>query len=440
MVTFVSLFLWLITGIHTVEVAVDSGVDRVEILVDGELVTAMEGEPWKADVDFGQVIEPRELTAVAYDDKGDEVGRARQVVNLPRAEAEIGIALDRGEDGQPVSVRVVAENAERVQPASIVTTLDGQVLTQDKSGRFPLPAYDPQTIHILSAEVNYANGTVVRSDRSLGGNFGEIVASALTAIPVETSGEPPSAADLEGRLTIDGEKLRIAAVEHNGARIYVVRDLGASQALKSAGQANIRPFRAVRTKRDPVIEFELEPETNRLYLVGVNAAAPRGISLFPVAGPVSLTRWDIPWAVTSLFDRYTEEASQRLADAVAVAGIRAAGHGSPRAVVLVLSKDPEETSVYPMEVVKHYLEELRVPLRIWITEKKTSTSWGPATKTVSSKDFNQASKALLADLDRQWIVWVEGLHLVNRVKLDGADLGVTLVGVPAAGNEGQESN
>lgn len=112
-----------------------------------------------------------------------------------------------------------------------------------------------------------------------------------------------------------------------------------------------------------------------------------------------------------------------------ITGIRAAGHGSPRAVVLILSKNPEDASGYSIEAVKHYLAQLRVPLRIWVTDKETSTKWGPATKTVSPKDFNQATKALLEELDHQWIVWVEGLHLVNRVQLDGEDPGVALVGV-----------
>ena len=50
---------------------------------------------------------------------------------------------------------------------------------------------------------------------------------------------------------------------------------------------------------------------------------------------------------------------------------------------------------------------------------------------MSSGDFSKASKALLSNLEKQWIVWVEGLHMVNRVTLDGEDLGLTLVGAQA---------
>ena len=37
----------------------------------------------------------------------------------------------------------------------------------------------------------------------------------------------------------------------------------------------------------------------------------------------------------------------------------------------------------------------------------------------------------MSDLETQWIVWVEGLHMVNRVELNGEDLSLELVGKPA---------
>jgi hypothetical protein len=47
---------------------------------------------------------------------------------------------------------------------------------------------------------------------------------------------------------------------------------------------------------------------------------------------------------------------------------------------------------------------------------------------MSSSDITKASKAHFADLEKQWIVWVEGSHLVNRIELDGEDLGISLAG------------
>ena len=80
MITFVSLYLWLVIGVQTVEVAVDPGVDRVDILLDGKPAATMSGEPWKAKVDFGPLLAPRELTAVAYDEEGGELSRPREFV------------------------------------------------------------------------------------------------------------------------------------------------------------------------------------------------------------------------------------------------------------------------------------------------------------------------------------------------------------------------
>ena len=61
MVTFLSLFLWLITGPQTIELAVDPRVDRVEIFIDGELAKTLNHAPWKTNSDFGPLIEPHEL-------------------------------------------------------------------------------------------------------------------------------------------------------------------------------------------------------------------------------------------------------------------------------------------------------------------------------------------------------------------------------------------
>ncbi len=42
------------------------------------------------------------------------------------------------------------------------------------------------------------------------------------------------------------------------------------------------------------------------------------------------------------------------------------------------------------------------------------------------------SKALPADLEKQWIVWVEESHLVNRIELDGAGLGIEILRTQSA--------
>ncbi|MEX1310763.1 MAG: hypothetical protein AB1Z65_10120, partial [Candidatus Sulfomarinibacteraceae bacterium] len=94
MVTFVSLFLWLVTGIQTVEVATEAPVVRVEFHLDGELVGEVTDNRRKIQIDFGPTLEPHELVAVAYDAAGAEIDRARQVINLPSPPVVATLVVD----------------------------------------------------------------------------------------------------------------------------------------------------------------------------------------------------------------------------------------------------------------------------------------------------------------------------------------------------------
>ena len=178
----------------------------------------------------------------------------------------------------------------------------------------------------------------------------------------------------------------------------------------------------------PTFEFDLDPEVDRVYLVGATPTSRHRLSLFPVAGPVSIRRWSLPWAVTNLVDPSASSGNQKLTDAVAVAGVRATGHGSPRAVVLIVDGEPADTSRYDVEDVRHYLEQLRVPLHVWSTDPETSSSWDPFADANSVHAINKAAKRLLKQIDKHWIVWVEGRHLLHDIELDGDDLGIELVG------------
>jgi hypothetical protein len=65
MVTFLSLFLWLMTDVHPVKVAVDPGVASVEIFLDGEGIGVATAPEWEIKCDFGNRLRPHELVAVA---------------------------------------------------------------------------------------------------------------------------------------------------------------------------------------------------------------------------------------------------------------------------------------------------------------------------------------------------------------------------------------
>ena len=93
MIAFITLFLGIATGVHTVELSASSAVARVELHVDG-MKAADFGPPFAATIDLGPEIAPRELVAVAFDATGRRLGEARQQVNRATSDAEAGFALD----------------------------------------------------------------------------------------------------------------------------------------------------------------------------------------------------------------------------------------------------------------------------------------------------------------------------------------------------------
>jgi len=427
MVTFISLFLWLVVDTLPVRVAVDPGVASVEIFLDGERVGVLDGPPWELMCDFGPVLRPHELVAVARDGSGDEIGRAEQLVNLPRANAEVQIVLERGSSGDPESLRVVTESGERLRPLGVFVKFDGLALAEGPEGRFALPAYDPRQVHIVSAEAHFPEGVTVRHDVTFGGTYGSRIATELTAVPVLLEeGDPPRTEDLQGLFTVDGEPARVAAVERPGARVYVVRDFRAWPVLQGIGQQLDRrqrnisrqkrfQFRAYSENSTPV---DLPAGHDRFHLVIANPTFSRGLMLFPIGQPLDIGRWGLPWLVTHLTGSDVSASSQRLGEAVAVAGVRAAGDGSPRTVVLLLSDKPKDAGLYEASAVREYLQSLHVPFDVWsVAGPEADDSWGPVQDISNPGKLIKVSRRLMKDLDRQWVVWIEGRHLPSDIEV-----------------------
>jgi hypothetical protein len=406
------------TGVHPVTVAVDPSVAVVEVFLNGESVGVADGPPWTVQCDFGESVRPHLLEAVGRDSDGAEKGRAQQVVNLPRPEAEVEIVLEEGKPEAPETVRVITESGQRLEPLAVFVTFDGRSLLPGPDGRFSLPPYNHREVHLLGAEVHYPDGITARKDVTFGGGWGGLVASELTAVPVEVEGgHPVTVAELEGMLRVRGEAASVAAVEQQGARIYLVRDRGAWPTLKRLGLSMDR----ANSRRGIVVETErnLPAKRTRLHLVVPNPTRQRGLALFPVSGAFAVKQPGLPWLATHVENEMAAATGQRLAEAVAVAGMRAVSGGSPRAVVLVLARDAVDYSYYDPKSVRDYLQALRVPLVVWTTEEGGLTSdWGEAHRVATQGSLAKASRRLLKSLKRQWIVWIEGRHLPNEIGLD----------------------
>lgn len=120
----------------------------------------------------------------------------------------------------------------------------------------------------------------------------------------------------------------------------------------------------------------------------------------------------------------------RIADAVAVAGLQAARENHRRAVVLVLGPDPLDTSDYDPATVRAYLDSIRVPLFVWSfydLGSPMAQAWGGAEDISTLAKLEDAAERLRAELDSQRIVWVDGRHLPQAIRLSSA-AGVELVG------------
>jgi len=406
------------TGVHEVEVAVDPSVASVEIFLDGESIGIAEGPLWTVECDFGESVRPHLLEAIGRNTSGAEIGRARQVVNLPKAEAEVQIILEEGLPEAPETVRVITESAQRLEPVAIFVTFDGRSLLPERDGRFRLPSYDHREMHLLGAEAHFPDGVTARSDITFGGAYGSLVATELTAVAVEVEGNRPvTVADFEGVLRARGDILSVAAVDQQGARLYFVRDRGAWPTLRRLGfsmdRTGAKYGYLVRTEKD------LPVNRDRFHLVVPNPTRQRGLALFPFSGAFDLKRRGLPWLAAHVENELGAATGQQLAEAVAVAGMRAAGGGSPRAVVLVLSKDAVDYSRFRPQAVRDYLWALRVPLFVWTTEDKGLTGdWGEARRVSTLGSLGKASRRVLKNLKRQRIVWIEGRHLPNDIELD----------------------
>jgi hypothetical protein len=435
MVTFVSLFLWLMTNTHPVQVAVDPDVASVELFLDGRSIGTVDSAPWEVMCDFGPTLQPHELEAVARCEDGTELGRAKQLVNLPRPAAEVQVILETGPSGSPEGIRVVSESGERLQPIAVFATFDGLTLTRRRDFRFDLPPYDPKQIHIVSAEAHFPGDLVARQDVTFGGTYGSKVATELTAVPVfAAESNRVRVEDVQGYFSVRGVPAQVAAVEQPGARVFMIRDSGAWPRMRRMGQQSdqrsrtlsrraMRQFRDASRDSNPT---ELPSDADVFHMVLPSPTHSRGLMLFPVGQALDIERWGLPWMATHLTDIGASGIGQRLADAVAVAGVRAAGDGRPRTVVLVLSGNPIDGGGYTPSAVREYLRVLRVPLTVWSIDGVAEGPWGAASDISNLAKLNRASRDLMLDLDRQWVVWIEGRHLPNTIELASNPAGLRL--------------
>jgi hypothetical protein len=110
-------------------------------------------------------------------------------------------------------------------------------------------------------------------------------------------------------------------------------------------------------------------------------------------------------------------ASQRLADAVAVAGFRAAATQCPRLVLLLASESPDASQFSPAEVIE-FPDTIHVPLVVlrWGDELEVDRCGGIVLMG-DRRNLRPAMVQVRRALTRQWIAWIDGTHPLHQIEL-----------------------
>lgn len=437
MVTFVSLFLGLVLGPHSVELAVAEPVAQVEILLDGAVIGTLHEPPWSLVCDFGDEMAPHELLAIARGDAGEELARARQWINLPRPPAEASIVLEGGQDGRGRIARLTWESVVADVPEEVTVTFDGQPLAVEDPRRIELPVHDPRQLHFLHAELIFAPTVSSVAEITFGGTYADEVNSELTAVPVALPGrrDDPTPEELAGRLLGSGEALEVVAVEKGTAEIVVVRDREALSDLDRIQRSLLRLIRRFDPSSSNTLRYALPLKPDQhLRLLWPFSREKTGSShtfaLFPASAEFTSRDAGVYWLVSRVGRVQGRVGEQRLADAVAVAAMSAAGRKRRRAVVLLASGRSADASQLSPQLARRYLEHLQVPLFVWCTDRRPPPevrAWGEVVDVSSPAGLDRAVQELSRRLDAQRIVWVAGIHLPQRISLRGGTDGIELV-------------
>jgi len=420
-IEFVTLLLGLISGPQVVEVRPARPVAAVEMVLDGATVARRTEPPWRFVVDFGDDLAPHELAAVALDAEGGEVARASQPINAPREVAEARWLLTQDADGRPRRASLTWELLWAGEPRSFEISFDGRVLDGVGPRGFDLPPYDASQIHRLAASLTFAGGVQAGAEVVFGGEFGDRVSSDLTAVPVRYTGRrAPKPGALQGAFVRDGRPLPVIAVDAAAGDVVLVRDRVAQRRLAEQVTAVEERYRRGNFRR-PNDLLPLGSSGDRVRFVWTSQVATRrtpgrtldpGVFAQPVEGggsPAGLL-WQLVHPVEPAVP-------QRTADAVAVAGLLAAGGGRPRVVVLVLDPSTPDRSRQTPAQVRRFLRLLQVPLRVWSVGAGEAPGWGNVEPVGDWDDLRAAAAALRRDLREQAVVWVEGRHPPGAVTL-----------------------
>jgi hypothetical protein len=445
MIEFATLFLGLIVGPQQVEFLVGENVAVVEVSLDHQVVGRRDQPPWQFRVDFGRELAPHVLEAVAYSSSGMELDRADQWINVSTQQAEVSILVERGASGDGMQARISWETVtEQSEPESVDIELDGIPLEVATPQRFELPRVDLAQTHLLRVALRFSQTLDAVAEVVFGGPETDSVSTELTGIPILLRGRKalPPIHEMQNWFSISGEPLDVMAIEKGQADIIVIRDLATKEllrkqagtrSLEGSGQTTRLPNGAfVGMGIERSLEALLKEDHELRFITPVAHQVERQgyrYQLFPPSPRISRRDGSLLWLFASILPNRVDSRHQRLADSVAVAGLEAAKSGRRRAVILILGPDPVDHSQLSPSAALGFLRQLRVPIAVWtpVPQASEKSPWGPAVTISSRQKLVGAYTAFSKQLDRQRIVWLEGLHLPQSVSLTPQAEGIRLI-------------
>jgi len=393
---FLTLFLGIVAGRNTLDLRVSGPVKAVRIYVGDRQAAVLTQPPWRATVDLGSELTPRELTAVGFDAKGEEIARAAQVLNLPRPVAEFDIVVDKGNLSLPW------RHLMGLKPTRATVTVDGKPIAVDKNLRGKLPRLRVDQPHVISAQVHFQDDFVARRERVIQTEMAEAVGTELTPVMVrETAAQHPSSWD--GCLVApNGKAVRTSAIEESRALLIVVREPSREESASIVDLA--RP-------RGRVLMLDKGTVLRMMWPLGEAYGHDMDMKslLFPPSQDYDAVQYGFLRFLNLHGPVMNAHEPLRFADAVAVAGIRAATGAQRRAVVLILSTKPD-TSIHSARVVQRYLAALGVPFFVWsptAVPPESAAAWGDVVDVSSTPKLDAALQRIRRTLAEQRIAWVE---------------------------------
>ena len=401
-------------------------VSSVELVLDGNSVGIVRAPSWSRQVDLEDEILPHELVARALNEKGEEVARTRQWLNLPRAPAEVEALLEKGKDGRVTGARLSWQSLTGEEPKRVEASINGKPLTVSAQQRVAIPAYDPEQVQLLTVELEFDRAVRARKDVVFGGRTGAEAGRELTAVPIRMrpGDKTPASRSSTGSCAEGTARSRSPPSRRDpGSSCSSAIRTGWTGSAVGAGIVPQRPGdRMCRSRRTVRFAFSGRgpPRMPGTGLVSSSFRSPRPSSRRKPGFGQCSRAWPIPSHNRRLPGSPTRSPSP---------GSTPMGVFGRRVVLMVVEPGSADASEYPPETVRRFLASLHVPLYVWSVGPLAPAfaGWNEAVDVSSEKGFKDSAKKIRADLESQRIVWVDGKLLPQTIDLAPGAAEIALV-------------